>query len=513
MTEKNLTLGTNLDTNAPFHISSERLATKKGFILGQSEAGKTWATAVVVEGMMDLGITTVVFDLIDMWSGLALDREGKKPAYPIAIFGGKRGHYRLAPDMGSAIARTIYAKRWSTVINLSGMTEEEQYRVTADIVRKTFELHEDQPRRTVFVFEEFHRFVPETLTTVKNHALVRQEIVRVSDMGRNLGLGMLGIELRPQDVMKRILGQADWRLWMKMNELGAIDTARKYLTNATDAELGKEYAAQLPRLNTGTGFFESPSWMKVVAPVRVGARKTFHRDPESDFVMDDAMIAQAVDVVELKRVFSKFQTSDANEPEARRDDNFDTTPRTANVKAKTQHNVERSETEVKHLLRETEKELAALRAAYDELKEQYDELEADVQQRIRLAEQAATREVTAQMNQMRSTIAQTLPMLQGLVGVEAESGKPAIIAPMNKLLKLQRQIEEHPRLKSSHKKIMQVLFEEYPDFPNGMSRAKLASAVSMKLSSLERGGYLSELKDRKYIVLNGDIVAINPEML
>ncbi len=508
MTEKNLTLGTNLDTDAPFHISSERLATKKGFILGQSEAGKTWATAVVVEGMMDLGITIVVFDLIDMWSGLALDREGKKPAYPIAIFGGKRGHYRLTPDIGSAIAKTIYAKRWSTVVNLSGLTEEEQYRITADVVRKTFELHEDQPRRTVFVFEEFHRFVPETLTTVRNHALVRQEIVRVSDMGRNLGLGMLGIELRPQDVMKRILGQADWRLWMKMNELGAIDTARKYLTNATDAELGKEYSAQLPRLETGTGFFESPSWMKVVAPVRVGARKTFHRDPESDFVMDDSMIARAVDVNELKRVFAGFQTSEAVESE--RADELTLVPARAAAKNKVADHA--ASIELQHALRETKDELDALRLAYDELKEEMAAREADVQQRIRLAEQAAAREATLQLNQIRGAITQVLPVLQGLVGTDGETGKPAIIAPMNKLLKLQKNIEEHQRLKPSHKRVMQVLFDEYPDFPNGMTKAKLASALSMKVESLEKN-LLPELRSRRYIVTAGDTIAINSEML
>lgn len=503
MSTSSLVLGTNLDTGNPFELSEKRLATKKGFILGQSEAGKTWATAVVVEGMMDLGITVVVFDLIDMWSGLALDREGKRPAYPIAIFGGKRGHYRLTPDMGSAIAKTIYAKRWSTVINLSGMTEEEQYRITADIVRKTFELHEDQPRRTVFVFEEFHRFVPETLSTVKNHAIVAQEIVRVSDMGRNVGLGMLGIELRPQDVKKRILGQADWRLWMKMNELGAVETARKYLSNATDAETGKAHSAQLPRLETGTGFFESPSWMKVVAPVRVGARKTFHRDPESDFVMDDSMIARAVNVAELKRVFSAFQTEPEIAP--------DLTPLpTMREKEKTE---ERSSSDLRRTLRETQAEMAALRTAYDELKEQNEELEADVQQRIRLAEEAAVREISAQLTQIRGAISQVLPQLQGLIGIEAGTGKPAVIAPMNKLLKLQRQIEEHARLKSTHKKIMQILFDEYPDLPNGMNRARLANAAGIKLSSLERGGYLTELRARKYIVLSGDNVAINAEML
>lgn len=508
-------LGTHLDTDEPFYISNQRLATKKGFLIGQSEAGKTWAAAVVVEGMMDLGITVVVFDLIDMWSGLALDREGKRQQYPIAIFGGKRGHYRLSADMGNAIARTVYSKRWSTVVNLSGMLEKDQFRIASDIVRKTMQLHEDQPRRTVFVFEEAHRFIPETLTSVENHALVSQEITRASDMGRNVGIGMLGITLRPQEIKKRILGQADWALWMKMNETGAIDAARKWLLNATDADAAKDYAARLSSLETGTGIFGSPSWMKTVAPVRVGMRKTFHRDPESDFVMDDAMIAQAVDVAELRRVFSGFQV----EPENDTDEMPAAAPvKTKSAAAKTHDRA--ADTELRHSLRETQSELAAIRTAFDELKEANGALEADVAQRIRLAEEAATREAAAQLGQIKSVLAQVIAQLQPLVAADSADGTfiaaPAP-APIAKVKRLEQQVEEHPRIKSAGKKIIRTLVAEYPDFPNGLPRAKLASYARLTAGGGTWSEAISDLKARRYIVVTGQgdgaLIALNPKML
>lgn len=109
---------------------------------------------------------------------------------------------------------------------------------------------------------------------------------------------------------------------------------------------------------------------------------------------------------------------------------------------------------------------------------------------------------------------------QALVDGSAASGAgPAqVFAPINRIKKLEMQVEENPRITGSAKKIFRMLVAEYPDFPQGISKMKLAALCKVKATS--GGGFntpLADLKSRRYIVVAGTgdnaIVSINPEML
>src|SRR5512142_2360928 len=107
MSDKNIDLGVNLETDKLFTISLKGAATKTLGVFGKKGSGKTFTTAVWVEQLLRHKIPVVVLDPVGRWWDLGLAANGRDPGFPIAIFGGKRGQVELTPDMGRAIARYV----------------------------------------------------------------------------------------------------------------------------------------------------------------------------------------------------------------------------------------------------------------------------------------------------------------------------------------------------------------------------------------------------------------------
>jgi hypothetical protein len=147
--------------------------------------------------------------------------------------------------------------------------------------------------------------------------------------------------------------------------------------------------------------------------------------------------------------------------------------------------------------------------------------EDEIDHRVQLAVQNATAEARSRLAQLESYIAAIVKQGQALVdGQMVNSAAPPaqVFAPINRIKKLEMQVEENPRIVGSAKKIFRMLVAEYPDFPSGISKAKLASLCKVKVTS--GGGFnqpLADLKGRRYIVVEGAgdsaIVSINPAML
>ena len=73
------------------HLGSLRIplnaATKTFAILAKRGAGKSYTGAVMAEEFHKYNIPFVVFDPIDVWWGLRLNKNGKDTGLPVAVFG------------------------------------------------------------------------------------------------------------------------------------------------------------------------------------------------------------------------------------------------------------------------------------------------------------------------------------------------------------------------------------------------------------------------------------------
>ncbi len=94
--------------------------TKTFAILAKRGAGKTYTGAVMAEEFFKVNIPFIVFDPIDVWWGLRLDKNGKDKGLPVVVFGKEHADIQLDRGMGKQIAQSIVKENISCIISTFG---------------------------------------------------------------------------------------------------------------------------------------------------------------------------------------------------------------------------------------------------------------------------------------------------------------------------------------------------------------------------------------------------------
>ncbi len=488
---KTLTLGLNADTNNPFTIPVQGAATKTLGIFGKKGSGKTWTAAVWVEQLLTHQVPVVILDPVGRWWDLGLSADGRSAGFPIAILGGQHGQVPLAPDMGTAIARYVADKHVATVVDLSFESKNTWRKIIADFCDELFKIN----RLPVHVIiEEAPEFIPQRI--FGENATVFGAVDRLVRLGRNHGIGVTAIGQRLQTTNKDTVSQVDALIVMRLVDPQGKKSARDWVLAKGEEERADEFVDALARLKTGAGFVWSPEWLEEFAQVNFAPRQTFHYDADraAEESMPTGAIAQAVDTNELIASFARF---------------------TAPIGAKPDGRSVKHEAKIADLERQIESLSAALETAQAQAVS-----EEDVEHRIQIAVHDAASELRSRLAQFEGYVSNVVKQGQALVnGSESRDTVTEVyFAPMNKVKRMEQQVEENPRISRTAKKIFRTLVAEYPDFPNGMSKAKLAMLCKLKVTS--GGGFnqpLADLRARRYITFSGAgenaLVAINAEML
>ena len=106
--------------------------TKTFAILAKRGAGKTYTGGVMAEEFAKNNIPFVVFDPIDVWWGLRLNKDGKGKGLPVVVFGMQHADIELNRDMGRDIARAIVKHNISCVISTFGLPKVAQRHLIAE---------------------------------------------------------------------------------------------------------------------------------------------------------------------------------------------------------------------------------------------------------------------------------------------------------------------------------------------------------------------------------------------
>ncbi len=88
-------------------------------IVGISGSGKSTTAKGGVERLLDQGRRVCIVDLLDGWWGLRLRRDGKSPAFPVAIFGGLHGDLPLNEHAGALIGQAVAQSEGSSIVSLA----------------------------------------------------------------------------------------------------------------------------------------------------------------------------------------------------------------------------------------------------------------------------------------------------------------------------------------------------------------------------------------------------------
>lgn len=291
-------------------------ATKTFAILAKRGAGKSYTGAVMAEEFFKNNIPFVVFDPIDVWWGLRLNKNGNDKGLPVVVFGLEHADISLDREMGRKIAQAVVKENISCVISTFGMPKVGQRHLIAEFAEEILNIN-NTPRH-IFI-EEAHEFVPQRVFggLGKTFSAVSNLVV----MGRNRGLGVTLINQRAATINKDVLTQLDTLLAFR-NVSPQDRKALKEWVEAHSAEGDFEkFMASLPSLPTGEGWIWSPEFLGIFKKIKIRERETFHPDREK---IGDKFVMPQLEQIDVQSFITKFESSlktkdkkkEAKKPEA-----------------------------------------------------------------------------------------------------------------------------------------------------------------------------------------------------
>lgn len=264
-------------------------------VIGKKGSGKTFYSAVLAEEFHRVGVPFVVFDPIDVWWGLRLSADGKKPGLPVVVFGVEHADIQLTRDMGVEIARAVVRDNVSCVISTFGMTKADQRKLIMDFSEELMRIN-DRPRH-IFI-EEAPEFLPQRVWGGLAQAFAAVEaLVR---MGRNRSIGVTLISQRAATIHKDVLTQIDTLIALRL--LGPQDRAALgewVEAHSAQANFDK-FMKTLPSLPTGQAWVWSPEFLEIFKLAKIRKRNTFHPDPEKrgQFSLDGHITTDVMGFIE-----------------------------------------------------------------------------------------------------------------------------------------------------------------------------------------------------------------------
>jgi hypothetical protein len=282
-------------------------ATKTFAILAKRGAGKTYTGAVLAEEFYKNNIPFVVFDPIDVWWGLKLNKNGKDKGLPIVVFGIQHADIKLDRDMGRKIARACVKYNISAVISTFGLPKVAQRHLIAEFSDELLNIN-NTPRH-IFI-EEAHEYVPQKV--MGGLGVCFNAVSNLVVMGRNRGLGVTLLNQRAATLNKDVLTQVDSLIAMRSvgpQDRKALREWVEYHTAEGDFE---KFIGELPSLPNGTAWIWSPEFLGIFEKIKIRERETFHPDREKigiNFVMPKL---EQTDIQEFISEFSKEIEKDEN---------------------------------------------------------------------------------------------------------------------------------------------------------------------------------------------------------
>lgn len=244
-------------------------------ILGIRGSGKTNTAGVWAEELLKHGQQVVVIDPLNGWWGLKSSADGKRPGYPVVVFGGNHADVPLAGTEGKALADFIVERRVPCVFSLRHLNVSAQRRFVTDFSEQLFfrkgeEQHQDP---VLVVIDEAHKFIPQKTFSDMTHmvhaieALVRE--------GRSSGIGVTLIDQRAASVNKDVLTQVELMVVHRTTAPQDKKALDEWIKDNAGEERRAEFMQSLARLALGEAWFWSVGWLDTFSRVQVRMRETF----------------------------------------------------------------------------------------------------------------------------------------------------------------------------------------------------------------------------------------------
>lgn len=252
------------------------MVTEATGIVATRGAGKSSASAVIVEESHRLGVQVVVFDRTGVYFGLRSNANGDGPGLPIYVLGGAHGDVPLETHAGSLIADLVVDHpEHSFVLDFSDFSKSATVKFTADFLERLYDRKARSRTTTLLVLDEAHFYAPQTPRGgfKGDSARLMGAMEDVVGLGRSRGLGVILTTQRTQALNKSVLDLIETLLVMRMLSPRARDAVQDWIREKHEDDR-EGVIATLDSLPTGTAWVWSPlrGILKKVALRRI---KTF----------------------------------------------------------------------------------------------------------------------------------------------------------------------------------------------------------------------------------------------
>jgi uncharacterized protein len=271
-------------------------------VMGIRGSGKTHTASVMAEEMLTAGQPIVVYDPTGAWFGLKTSADGKRPGFPVVIFGGEHPDLPLEESAGEMIAKVIVEKRFSVILDVSLLRKGARIRFMQDFCETLY--HKNRQALHFFV-DEAHTIAPQKAFPEVTRVLGAMEDIVLQ--GRRRGLGLTVISQRPALVNTNIRTQCSTLIAMRI--VGPHD--RKAIEEWTEAhgtpERTREMMTSLATLGKGEGWVWSV-WLDLFKKLRFRQRETFDSSATPE-VGKTATAPKVVAEIDLAKLGEEIQAS------------------------------------------------------------------------------------------------------------------------------------------------------------------------------------------------------------
>lgn len=242
-------------------------------IMAKRGVGKTHTGSVMAEEMLKQGQPIVVYDPTSAWWGLKSSADGKRPGFPVVIFGGEHADVPLEETAGETIAAVIIERRLPAILDCGLMRKGARIRFMTAFCEALY--HRNR--------EPLHFFIDEAQTVAPQNLKAMPEIARLVGalediilQGRRRGLGVTVISPRPAILNTSIRSACEVLIAMQI--VGPHD--RKAIqewvdVHGDDVNAAKEMMTSLSSLKRGEAWIWSPAWLELFVRTKFRARETF----------------------------------------------------------------------------------------------------------------------------------------------------------------------------------------------------------------------------------------------
>ncbi len=291
--------------------------TQKLAFLGRTGTGKSYAAMKLAEEMYRSGAQIVCLDVVGVWWGLRLAKDGSSPGLNIPVFGGLRGDIPLVPTAGAVIADLIVDRRMSVVLDLSQFeTDATKAKFAQDFGDRFFRRMKAAPSPVHLFLEECQEIVPQNPAPRGGENMMLHYWTRMLKLGRNFGIGASLISQRPQEVNKKALNMSECLFAFQMTGQHERKAVRDWL-GSKGAE-GDDIQKLLRTLEVGEAHVSSPQWLLFEGIVKVGERRTYDSSSTPSFEQTDRAEAGELAPIDLEQLQAAMETTiaeaEANDP-------------------------------------------------------------------------------------------------------------------------------------------------------------------------------------------------------